>query len=106
MAELNNGNGISNGVKSSVKAHPNGTVPLTNGRTSYAAKHKLADHFIGGNRLENAVAGPVKDFVANHDGHTVITNVRIVFGEVQIYEYMRLANYPLRSSLPTMVLRP
>jgi acetyl-CoA carboxylase/biotin carboxylase 1 len=47
-----------------------------NGSTSYAAKHKLADHFIGGNRLENAPAGPVKDFVASHDGHTVITNVR------------------------------
>jgi hypothetical protein len=43
--------------------------------TPYAARHKLADHFIGRNRLENAVAGPVKDFVVSHDGHTVITNV-------------------------------
>ena len=60
----------------SVKPHPNGTVPVLNGSTSYAAKHQLADHFIGGNKLENAAAGPVKDFVANHDGHTVITNVR------------------------------
>ncbi len=68
MAEIN-GNG--NGVKS------NGTVPITNGTISYAAKHKLADHFIGGNKLENAAPGPVKDFVAAHDGHTVITNVRI-----------------------------
>jgi acetyl-CoA carboxylase / biotin carboxylase 1 len=67
MAELDNG----------IKSHLNGTVPIVNGHTSYAAKHKLADHFIGGNRLENAVAGPVKDFVANHDGHTVITNVGI-----------------------------
>lgn len=58
------------------KPHPNGTVPVLNGSTSYAAKHQLADHFIGGNKLENAAAGPVKDFVANHDGHTVITNVR------------------------------
>lgn len=64
-----NGNGV--------KAHPNGTVPVMNGSTSYAAKHQLADHFIGGNKLENAAAGPVKDFVANHDGHTVITNVSI-----------------------------
>jgi hypothetical protein len=59
-----------NGVKQS-----NGTVPVLNGHTSYAVKHNLADHFIGGNRLENAVAGPVKDFVQSHDGHTVITNV-------------------------------
>jgi acetyl-CoA carboxylase/biotin carboxylase 1 len=55
----------------------NGTVAIMNGSTSYAAKHKLADHFICGNRLENAPAGPVKDFVASHDGHTVITNVLI-----------------------------
>jgi acetyl-CoA carboxylase/biotin carboxylase 1 len=54
----------------------NGTVvPVMNGSTSYAAKHKLADHFIGGNKLENAAPSPVKDFVASHDGHTVITNV-------------------------------
>jgi acetyl-CoA carboxylase / biotin carboxylase 1 len=60
--------------------HTNGTgsrvVPHTNGRASYAEKHKLADHFIGGNKLENAPGSKVKDFVANHDGHTVITNVR------------------------------
>jgi acetyl-CoA carboxylase/biotin carboxylase 1 len=67
MAEIN-GNG--NGVKA------NGIVPIMNGTASYAAKHKLADHFIGGNRLENAAPSRVKDFVANHDGHTVITNVR------------------------------
>jgi acetyl-CoA carboxylase/biotin carboxylase 1 len=66
MAEIN-GNG--NGVKA------NGTVPIMNGTTSYAAKHKLADHFIGGNKLENAPPSRVKDFVAAHDGHTVITNV-------------------------------
>lgn len=43
--------------------------------SQYAAKHKLAPHFIGGNRLDLAPSGPVKEFVANHDGHTVITNV-------------------------------
>jgi acetyl-CoA carboxylase / biotin carboxylase 1 len=59
-----------------VKAHTNGTVPHINGSTqSYAARHKLADHFIGGNKLENAAPGAVKDFVAACDGHTVITNV-------------------------------
>lgn len=67
MAEVNG-----NGVKQT-----NGTVPISNGHTSYAAKHKLADHFIGGNKLENAPPSRVKDFVAAHDGHTVITNVRI-----------------------------
>jgi acetyl-CoA carboxylase/biotin carboxylase 1 len=46
-----------------------------NGKVSYAGMHNLADHFIGGNRLENAPASKVKDFVAQNDGHTVITNV-------------------------------
>ena len=57
----------------------NGSVSSASGPpphpSPYAARHKLADHFIGGNRLENAVAGPVKDFVVSHDGHTVVTNV-------------------------------
>lgn len=47
----------------------------TNGKATYSEKHKIADHFIGGNRLEKAPAGKVKDFVAQNDGHTVITNV-------------------------------
>jgi len=57
--------------------HTNGiTVPVVNGHgSSYAAKHNLASHFIGGNHLEVAGAGLVKDFVANNDGHTVITSV-------------------------------
>ena len=42
---------------------------------SYSARFNLAPHFIGGNHLEVAASGPVKDFVANHDGHTVITSV-------------------------------
>lgn len=58
-----------------VKPHTNGTVPVTSGTSTYASRFNLADHFIGGNKLENAPAGPVKDFVASHDGHTVITNV-------------------------------
>ncbi|GAB1319942.1 acetyl-coenzyme-A carboxylase [Madurella fahalii] len=53
------------------------TVPHANGKASYAEKHNLASHFIGGNRLENAPPSKVKDFVASHDGHTVITNVLI-----------------------------
>ncbi|KAF3906458.1 hypothetical protein ABW20_dc0105957 [Dactylellina cionopaga] len=45
--------------------------------SAYAAKHKLSPHFIGGNRLDLAPSGPVKEFVAAHNGHTVITNVLI-----------------------------
>lgn len=44
--------------------------------SSSAARYNLAPHFIGGNHLGNAAPGKVKDFVAAHDGHTVITNVR------------------------------
>lgn len=43
--------------------------------SSYAAKHKLAPHFIGGNSLDVAPPSKVKDFVAAHDGHSVITSV-------------------------------
>ena len=62
-------------------SQPNGTHTLVNGHakdmSSYAAKHKLPAHFIGGNHLEAAQAGSVKDFVASNDGHTVITSVRL-----------------------------
>lgn len=62
------GQGASNGV----------TVPVVNGKPTYAEKHSLASHFIGLNKLDNAAPSKVKDFVASHDGHTVITNVRVV----------------------------
>jgi acetyl-CoA carboxylase/biotin carboxylase 1 len=65
MSELN-GHGAANG---------NRIVPQTNGKATYAEKHKLPEHYIGGNRLENAPASKVKDFVAENGGHTVITNV-------------------------------
>lgn len=60
-----------------------GGAPKANGHvngypSSYAAKYKLAPHFIGGNDLSKAPPSKVKDFVAAHDGHTVITNVRIL----------------------------
>lgn len=54
-------------------------LPYSNGKASYTEKRKVADHFIGGNRLENAPPCKVKDFVAEHEGHTVITNVRVAF---------------------------
>lgn len=59
----------------------NGTAHQTNGPvkhiSSYAAKHKLPAHFIGGNHLAAAPAGSVKDFIASSDGHTVITSVSL-----------------------------
>lgn len=55
----------------------NGAVAKPNGSASYAQRFNIADHFIGGNKLENAAASKVKDFVAQNDGHTVITNVLI-----------------------------
>ncbi|CAJ2510273.1 Uu.00g061730.m01.CDS01 [Anthostomella pinea] len=68
MPSQTNGHGPANG---------NRTVPVTNGKASYAEQRKVADHFIGGNKLENAAPSKVKDFVAAHDGHTVITNLLI-----------------------------
>ncbi|KAI2617262.1 acetyl-CoA carboxylase [Hypomontagnella submonticulosa] len=55
----------------------NRTVPVANGKPTYAEKHKIPEHFIGGNKLENAAPSKVKDFVSSHDGHTVITNILI-----------------------------
>ena len=65
-----------------VKSPTNGvTVPVVNGHaSSYAAKHNLAPHFIGGNHLAVAESSRVKDFVASHDGHTVITSVSTFLG--------------------------
>jgi len=54
--------GATNGMNGS---HSNGTPSYSN----------MADHFIGGNHLGAAPQGKVKDFVAAHGGHTVITNV-------------------------------
>ncbi|KAI5362011.1 Putative biotin/lipoyl attachment, biotin-binding, biotin carboxylase-like domain-containing protein [Septoria linicola] len=59
------------GGATKVNGHSNG-FPST-----YAAKYNLAAHFIGGNALPKAPPSKVKDFVAAHDGHTVITNVLI-----------------------------
>ncbi|KAL8948361.1 MAG: hypothetical protein Q9222_005445 [Ikaeria aurantiellina] len=82
-----NGHSRPNGLPTSQKSRsledtlqPNGkTVGKGHSRkmSSYAAKHKIAPHFIGGNHLDVAPSSSVKDFVANHDGHTVITNVLI-----------------------------
>lgn len=50
--------------------------PAVNGGLGEEAA-RLAPHFIGGNHLNAAAPGKVKDFVAAHGGHTVITNVLI-----------------------------
>ena len=42
---------------------------------SRAAKYSLPSHFIGGNHLDAAAPSSVKDFVAQHEGHSVITSV-------------------------------
>lgn len=77
MTEIKNGTTARNGV-AAANGHANGVAaPVANGRATYAEKHRVADHFIGGNSLEHAPPSKVKDFVASHDGHTVITNVRL-----------------------------
>ncbi|KAI9852255.1 MAG: acetyl-coenzyme-A carboxylase [Thelocarpon superellum] len=65
---------MTNGSSSSPANGTNGTHGAP---SSYAAKHNLPAHFIGGNHLAVAPPGRVKDFVAAHDGHTVITSVLI-----------------------------
>lgn len=67
--------GHANGVDKPQRA--NGT-PHTNGYpSSYAAKHNIASHFIGGNNLSTAAPSKVRDFVQAYDGHTVIKNVSL-----------------------------
>ena len=70
-----NGTPKTNGTLTNGDAHPSKEHARSRNPNSYAAKFKLAPHFIGGNHLEAAKPGSVKDFVANHDGHTVITSV-------------------------------
>jgi acetyl-CoA carboxylase/biotin carboxylase 1 len=55
----------------------NGAAHTNGSPSSAAAKHNLPSHFIGGSHLGAASPGKVKDFVAAHGGHTVITNVLI-----------------------------
>jgi acetyl-CoA carboxylase / biotin carboxylase 1 len=55
-------------------AHVNGVSKSATKPSKYA-KDQLPSHFIGGNHLNAAPPSKVKDFVAAHDGHTVITSV-------------------------------
>ncbi|KAJ5751970.1 Acetyl-CoA carboxylase [Penicillium odoratum] len=54
---------------------PNGNSSA-NGNNVYA-KESIPSHFIGGNNLDVAPPSAVKDFVANHGGHSVISSVLI-----------------------------
>ncbi|KAJ5896848.1 Acetyl-CoA carboxylase [Penicillium subrubescens] len=58
-------------------AAPNGSAPVNGHDSSNADKYNLPSHFIGGNHLDVAPPSSVKDFVANHGGHSVITSVLI-----------------------------
>jgi hypothetical protein len=49
----------------------NGNPPVSGS----SAKQPIPSHFIGGNALESAAPSKVKDFVAAHEGHSVITSV-------------------------------
>jgi hypothetical protein len=54
----------------------NGTTgAVMNG--SWQSKHQVPAHFIGGNHLDAAAPGVVKDFVQNSEGHSVITSVSL-----------------------------
>lgn len=76
MASLTvNGAPKTNGTLTNGDAHPAKEQSRSTNPSSYAAKFNIHPHFIGGNHLGAAAAGSVKDFVANHDGHTVITSV-------------------------------
>jgi acetyl-CoA carboxylase/biotin carboxylase 1 len=57
----------------------NGTTDaVTNGQhSSWQSKHPVPTHFIGGNHLDAAAPGVVKDFVQNSEGHSVITSVSL-----------------------------
>lgn len=45
---------------------------------SLAAKTDIPSHFIGGNHLDAAPPSNVKDFVAQHNGHSVISSVSLI----------------------------
>ena len=99
-----NGVNKTNGVLTNGQAHPAKDHSRSKNPSSYSAKFNLQPHFIGGNHLGVASAGSVKDFVANHDGHTVITSVS--FRDTAVYVAMCLTDSVHRCSLQITVLPP
>lgn len=65
----------------------NSSKPFKAQTKSYSSKYNLPPHFIGGNHLKAALSGSVKDFVANNDGHTVITSVGKMKMSVILYVF-------------------
>ena len=79
-----NGASHTNGTLTNGDAHlSNGAPSLRPG--SYAQKFNIASHFIGGNHLQAASPSSVKNFVANNDGHTVITNVSNISVDLELF---------------------
>jgi hypothetical protein len=71
-------NGVPHGAASNElpqRPKANGEVKGHRRTGSYAKRHNIPAHFVGGNHLLAAPPGKVTDYVANHDGHTVITSV-------------------------------
>ena len=97
-------NGVpkTNGVLTNGHAHPAKDHSRSKDPNSYSAKFNLKPHFIGGNHLGVAPAGSVKDFVANHDGHTVITSVS--FRDTTFLVAMCMTDLVHRCSLQITVL--
>lgn len=97
-------NGVhkTNGVLTNGHAHPAKDHSLPKDPNSYSAKFNLKPHFIGGNHLGVAPAGSVKDFVASHDGHTVITSVS--FRDTAFLAAMCMTDLVHRCSLQITVL--
>lgn len=61
---------------------PNGTAATNGLSNTLTSKDQIPSHFIGGNRLDSAVPSVVKDFVAKHDGHSVINSVGLLRSEL------------------------
>jgi acetyl-CoA carboxylase/biotin carboxylase 1 len=67
---------LSNIMAAGASNTANGTANGNGTHGDVSARYKnLASHFIGGSHLDVAPPGKVKDFVAEHEGHTVISKV-------------------------------
>ena len=64
---------VTNGAATALKPIKPPSTEGTDGPNSLVSS--LPPNFIGGNRLEAAPPSAVRDFVAAHGGHTVITSV-------------------------------
>ena len=72
---------IANGAKTALKS----IIPNTDGSSASSPASSLPPHFLGGNSLDVARPGAVRDFVAAHGGHTVITSVSFLMKLVLLF---------------------